>query len=217
MTQLTSIENLRNSTAMKSRVENVMSFLKRLNPKWEPAWFFPIAIIRVSNDSADCSWVRDHTSTHHKGEGNLTLGGLTAPASAVIAALKGLQLNSQEDLAKIDAALPPVFGQAVSWSAGFVSSEVAAEQAPFAQTGGSAPTNLQPSAAAAKAPAARKSAAPKPITTKPAKPTKLDEAKRLFNELTPKQKVEMAAYCEEKVLASRPCLAEREKLNTAAA
>lgn len=212
MTQLTSIQNLRASTAMQSRVTTVENFLKRLNRNWNAAWFFPIAFINVSNGDDDMHWVRSHTSTHHKGDGNLQLGGLAAPAASVIEALKGLHLDNENDLQKIDAALQQVFGQAVSWTVGLVTPEVAAAQVPFV-----APQTAAAAPAAAKK-VARKSSTVKPIATKPsAKTTKLDEAKALFANLTPKQKVELVAWAEQKVLASKPCLVEREKLNTASA
>jgi hypothetical protein len=165
-------------------------------------------VINVSNSSADCSWVRSHSSTHHKGDGNLTLGGLSATASAVIESLKGLTLHSNADLPKIDAALASVFGQAVSWTAGIQTSEVAAAQTPFSRPASS-------SSIAASAPAARKSAAKKtaaPMKSIATKPTRLDDAKAQFNNLTPKQKVELVLWAAEKIEASAPCRAEREKL-----
>lgn len=220
MSQLTSIAALRNSSAMQSRVTTVENFLKRLNRDWQAAWWFPIAFINVSNDDADMSWVRSHTSTHLKPGGSLKLGASTASVEAVIESLKGLRLETEADLPKIDEALSKAFGTPVAWINGLVPTEVAAAQAPFAQTGtqlqGSVPSSAATPTTAVAKKVARKSSTVKPIATKPSssKPTKLDEVKRLFNDLTPKQKVELAAFAEQKILASKPCLAEREKLNT---
>lgn len=204
MSQLTSIQNLRNSDAMQSRVENVFKFLKGLNPAWDATWFFPIAIINVSNGGDDCQWVRSHTSTHHKGDGNLRISDKTMTATEIIEKLKGLRCDDETDFNKLNAALQ------ANWMAGIVPAEVAAAQVPFEQA------SSQSTAAPAKV--ARKSSTVKPIATKASatKPTRLDEAKRLFNELTPKQKVELVAFAEQKILASKPCLEERAKLATVA-
>lgn len=213
MTQLTSITNLRNSSAMQSRVECVMRFLKQQNPAWQADWFFPIAIIRVSNGSDDCSWVRDHTSTHHKGDGSLYQGGHNTEAAKVIENLKGFQANGEDDFTKLNELLTSAFGANIDWAQGF-GVGVAAAPTPFVPEAAKKPA-LQANGSPVKT--RKSSAAPKPIATQPAKRTKLDDAKALFSDLTPKQKVELLAWAEEKVLASKPCMVEREKLATAAA
>jgi hypothetical protein len=210
MSQLTSIENLRNSPAIQSRVENVMKFLQGLNPNWHPSWFFPIGIIRVSNDGDDCTWVRNHTSTHHKGEGNLVINGVTVSAASVIEALKGVQANDMERLSNFNTALVPMAGATVDWAQGMLTPEVAAAQVPFVKT---AASSAQPAkAAGTTTPAGASTKARKPIATKP---TKLDAAKKLFSELTPKQKVDLVAWASEKVEASTACQAEKTKQNAA--
>lgn len=216
MSQLTSIANLRKSTALQTRVENVMRYLKTLNPNWHPDWYFPIAIINVSNDSDDCSWVRSHTGTHHKGLGLLMLGnergGSTTEAEKVIANLKGFSARSSTDYAKLNELLTSAFGVPVDWTKGFTefvqAEEVAATQSPFAQpTAASHSANSDSSAAEApKVATVRKSGPKKFSAIKPAaRPTKLDDAKKLFSDLTPKQKVELSVWVQEKVGASKAC------------
>lgn len=228
MSQLTSIQNLRNSSAMQSRVENVMKFLTKRNPQWQAEWFFPIAIINVSNGQDDCSWVRDHSSTHHKGDGMLYSEGASTEAAKVLANLKGFSARSEDDFAKLNELLTSAFGASVNWINGIgVGTGAAVEQVPFdaSKAVEASPSGASTSSARATKPAmqangspvqkARKSN-PKPIKTTAARPTKLDDAKKLFSDLTPKQKVDLLAWAEEKVLASKPCLAEREKLGLSA-
>lgn len=198
MTQLTSISNLRKSPAIQSRVDNVERFLKALNPAWKAEWFFPIAVINVSNDQADCSWVRDHTGTHHKGDGNLFIGAFMTTADAVIQNLKGLRLNSEADYPKLHDALKSAFGAVVDWTQG-MALEAAVTQAPFAQKAVETKPALEASGSIAKA---KKSSSVKPIAVRK---TKLDDAKALFSDLTPKQKVDLMVFVQEKVGASKAC------------
>jgi hypothetical protein len=62
----TSINMLRNSSAMQDRVTSVEKHLKRLNPDWDPSWWFPVLAIGLSNVTADVEWVHDVDSTHLK-------------------------------------------------------------------------------------------------------------------------------------------------------
>jgi hypothetical protein len=210
MSQLTSIQALRNSPALQYRVENVMQFLQRLNPNWQANWWFPIGIIRVSNGSDDCTWVRQHTSTHHKGVGSLVISGVTVKAEDVINALKNVQANDEERLSNFVDALAPLgsAGQILDWKDGMITAEDAAAQVPFDQQA-STPAPAKKAAKKSASPRSSTAGAPavKPIATKTAKPTKLDEVKKLFNDLTPKQKVEMQLYALEKVNASTACQA----------
>jgi hypothetical protein len=212
MSQLTSITALRNSVAMQSRVENVMHFLKKQNPSWQADWYFPIAIINVSNDQADCTWVRDHSSTHHKGEGMLYSGGVSTEAQKVIANLKGFQARSEDDFVKLNELLTSAFGAPVNWINGFgVGTGAAVEQVPFSQSDSTAstPATGSPVASAKRVVRVKKSVSP-------TKMTKLDEAKKLFSDLTPKQKVDLVHWAERKIQSSVPCMQEREKLGLGA-
>lgn len=121
MTTLTSIKSLRESDAMQSHVSKVETFLRHLNHDWNPEWWFPIALINVSNDNYDCSWVRSHTSTHLKPKTGdmIQIGESCAPAEEVVNALKGLTLRNSDDLHKInDMLFPAVFRTQPVWTAG---------------------------------------------------------------------------------------------------
>lgn len=60
----TSIQKLRASSAMQSRVTTVENWLKRQNPNWTPESRFPIAFIAHSNAVDDVDWVNGSTNTH---------------------------------------------------------------------------------------------------------------------------------------------------------
>lgn len=60
----TTIEKLRASHAMQSRVTTVENWLKRQNSAWTPDAKFPIAFIAHSNAVDDVEWVNQVTSTH---------------------------------------------------------------------------------------------------------------------------------------------------------
>lgn len=215
MTQLTSIKNLRNSHAMQSRVENVMRFLQSHNKDWQAEWAFPIALINLSNDQADCTWVRNATGTHIKPTEVVGVGGKIMTAEHIINNLKGLSVRTVEDLAKMNDAIVSAVGNSLSWTHGLVIQPqgAAVAQAPFVPPALKVAPEIKSKPAMSPSGSvisARKSASPKKSAASTVKPisvrkTKLDEAKALFSDLTPKQKVELSVFVQEKVGASKAC------------
>lgn len=57
----TSIQMLRNSSAMQDRVSSVERNLKKINPKWKDHWLFPIAAVGLSNSADDIEWVLNNS------------------------------------------------------------------------------------------------------------------------------------------------------------
>lgn len=83
----TSIQMLRNSSAMQDRVSSVERNLKKINPNWKDHWLFPIAAVGLSNSADDIEWVLNNSGVQLDSksqkrvriQGNLRADGSAAP------------------------------------------------------------------------------------------------------------------------------------------
>ena len=124
----TSIASLRTSHADQSRVTRVANNLKKLNPAWQDAWFFPATAVGLSNSFDDVSWVISADSVHLENmKQNLVIDGATFTFEALRLALDKAGIyfggvhsraDAEAKLAQIDAVLSELAGKPVSWTAG---------------------------------------------------------------------------------------------------
>lgn len=148
MKYFTSIERLRNSTAVQSRVDSVERNLKTFNKDWRPDWMFPITAVGLSNVVDDVHWVYETNSVCiPSGPKDVYSGGgaRIGTMTEIHAALKKQTTCEANELApnkktewcysnldSLDMAISELAGVKVSWTQGLTFEQAADASAPMA-------------------------------------------------------------------------------------